>query len=101
MLRVNKSVHQAVKEGEAALESQKATGHEQLMKFNEKLHGPNMAERERKLVKLESAIMEKALQNEQMKKEIQKVNLQQANHNHIQQSLESTIAPSKKYAVPL
>lgn len=95
LLRVNKSVHQAVKQGDTALESQKATGYEQLLKFNEKLHRPNVSERQRRLSKLESAIMEKAMQNEQMKKEIQKVNLQQANHNHIQQSLESA-SPSKK-----
>lgn len=99
LLRVNKSVHQVVKQGEAGLHSQKASGYEQLIKFNEKLHKNKIAERQKRLAKLESMIMEKAMQNEQMNAEIERVGSMHEGHRRIQHSLSSTKAPSKRYGL--
>lgn len=96
LLRVNKSVHQVVKQGEAGLNSQKSSGYEQLMKFNEKLHKSKIADRQKRLGKLESMIMEKAMQNEQMNAEIERVGSMHEGHRRIQHSLSSTKSPSKR-----
>ncbi|GMH32406.1 hypothetical protein BSKO_00240 [Bryopsis sp. KO-2023] len=96
LLRVNKSVHQVVKQGEAGLKSHEAAGYEQLMKFNEHLHKNNVAERQKKVAKLEATIMEKAMQNEQMKEEIDKIHKLHDGHKRVEHSLATTRSPSRK-----
>lgn len=97
LLRVDKLIHQVVKLGEGALKSREVVNLDKLLKFNDTLHKKNVSERQKKLAELESQIMEKGMQNEEMKKEILKIYKQHEEHLRVQKFLANTKNPSKRY----
>ena len=79
------------------MKSQEAVNLDKLLKFNETLHRKHVAERQKKLANVEAQIMEKKMQNEEMKKEIVKIYKQHEEHMRVQKFLSNTKAPSKRY----